>query len=247
MSGTAVPPLARRLLAELPRPRRSSPCPSSALASPPRTLSPGDIGLELFENAAGRRAAGLFTIILMFGRVSGDTSTRSSRWSTQRFRGLSLARRARLVPAQVTAASSARSRPTRCSRWRRSASRPTTAPDPRTCSPRSSPPDLLLPSSPSLGPKRSTHPRGRWRLHRRRVLLHQLRELRQPGDQRRPDVLRDVCRHRTGLGPRLRRRAAPRWRCRLLMLDALPRPGRPDEAAEVLLPHSDPARARPLP
>lgn len=33
-------------------------------------LSPGDVGLELFENAAAT-AAGLFTIILMFGSVSG--------------------------------------------------------------------------------------------------------------------------------------------------------------------------------
>jgi glycerol uptake facilitator-like aquaporin len=33
-------------------------------------LSPGDMGLQLFENAAAT-AAGLFTIILMFGPVSG--------------------------------------------------------------------------------------------------------------------------------------------------------------------------------
>jgi glycerol uptake facilitator-like aquaporin len=33
-------------------------------------LSPGDLGLQLFENAAAT-AAGLFTIILMFGPVSG--------------------------------------------------------------------------------------------------------------------------------------------------------------------------------
>src|SRR3984957_18341569 len=35
-----------------------------------QTLSPGDVGLQLFENAAAT-AAGLFTIILMFGPVSG--------------------------------------------------------------------------------------------------------------------------------------------------------------------------------
>src|SRR5438270_80738 len=33
-------------------------------------LSPGDVGLQLFENATAT-AAGLFTIILMFGPVSG--------------------------------------------------------------------------------------------------------------------------------------------------------------------------------
>src|SRR3954449_12962563 len=35
-----------------------------------QTLSPGDTGLQLFENAAAT-AAGLFAIILMFGPVSG--------------------------------------------------------------------------------------------------------------------------------------------------------------------------------
>ena len=35
-----------------------------------QTLSPGDVGLELFENAAAT-GAGLFAIILMFGPVSG--------------------------------------------------------------------------------------------------------------------------------------------------------------------------------
>lgn len=35
-----------------------------------QTLSPGDIGLQLFENAAAT-AAGLFAIILMFGPISG--------------------------------------------------------------------------------------------------------------------------------------------------------------------------------
>ncbi len=35
-----------------------------------QTLSPGDVGLQLFENAAAT-AAGLFAIILMFGPVSG--------------------------------------------------------------------------------------------------------------------------------------------------------------------------------
>lgn len=63
------PPLARRLLAEL--------LGSAFLAAlvigsgiAAQQLSPGDIGLELFENATAT-AAGLFTIILMFGPVSG--------------------------------------------------------------------------------------------------------------------------------------------------------------------------------
>jgi glycerol uptake facilitator-like aquaporin len=64
-----APPLARRLLAEL--------LGSAFLAAlvigsgiAAQTLSPSDAGLELFENAAAT-AAGLYTIILMFGPVSG--------------------------------------------------------------------------------------------------------------------------------------------------------------------------------
>ena len=62
-------PLKRRLLAEL--------LGSAFLAAlvigsgiAAQQLSPGDVGLQLFENAAAT-AAGLFTIILMFGPVSG--------------------------------------------------------------------------------------------------------------------------------------------------------------------------------
>jgi arsenate reductase len=62
-------PLARRLLAEL--------LGSAFLAAlvigsgiAAQTLSPHDVGLQLFENAVAT-AAGLFTIILMFGPVSG--------------------------------------------------------------------------------------------------------------------------------------------------------------------------------
>jgi arsenate reductase len=69
MSEPAAPPLARRLLAEL--------LGSAFLAAlvigssiAAQTLSPGDTGLQLFENASAT-AAGLFAIILMFGPVSG--------------------------------------------------------------------------------------------------------------------------------------------------------------------------------
>ena len=65
----ATPPLTRRLLAEL--------LGSAFLAAlvigsgiAAQSLSPHDTGLQLFENAAAT-AAGLFTIILMFGPVSG--------------------------------------------------------------------------------------------------------------------------------------------------------------------------------
>jgi glycerol uptake facilitator-like aquaporin len=49
-------------------------------------LSPGDTGLELLENAAAT-AAGLFAIILMFGRCRAATSTRSSPSRTPRSAG----------------------------------------------------------------------------------------------------------------------------------------------------------------
>ncbi|MHB1569657.1 MAG: aquaporin [Solirubrobacteraceae bacterium] len=66
---TTNPALGRRLLAEL--------LGSAFLAAlvigsgiAARQLSPGDVGLELLENAAAT-AAGLYAIILMFGPVSG--------------------------------------------------------------------------------------------------------------------------------------------------------------------------------
>ncbi len=66
---TAAPPLPRRLLAEL--------LGSALLAAvvigsgiAAQQLSPGDVGLQLLENASAT-AAGLFAVILMFGPVSG--------------------------------------------------------------------------------------------------------------------------------------------------------------------------------
>jgi arsenate reductase len=63
------PPLARRLLAEfLGSAFLAAAVVGSGIAA--QQLSPGDTGLQLFENAAATAAA-LFTIILMFGPVSG--------------------------------------------------------------------------------------------------------------------------------------------------------------------------------
>jgi glycerol uptake facilitator-like aquaporin len=62
-------PLPRRLLAEfLGSAFLAATVIGSGIAA--STLSPGDTGLQLFENAAAT-AAGLFTFILMFGPVSG--------------------------------------------------------------------------------------------------------------------------------------------------------------------------------
>jgi glycerol uptake facilitator-like aquaporin len=64
-----TPTLTRRLLAELVGSAfLAAVVIGSGIAA--QTLSPNDVGLELFENAAAT-AAGLFTIILMFGPVSG--------------------------------------------------------------------------------------------------------------------------------------------------------------------------------
>ena len=77
-------------------------------------LSPGDIGLELFENAAAT-AAGLFAIILMFGPVSGGHFNPVVSFVDAAFGGLRWRDAAAYLPAQVAAASAGRSSPTSCS------------------------------------------------------------------------------------------------------------------------------------
>jgi len=64
-------------------------------------LSPGDIGLELFENAAAT-AAGLFTIILMFGPVSGGHFNPVVSLVDASFGGLSWRDALAYIPAQIT-------------------------------------------------------------------------------------------------------------------------------------------------
>ena len=63
-------------------------------------LSPGDVGLELFENAAAT-AAGLYTIILMFGPVSGAHFNPVVSLVDASFGGLSWRRAFAYIPAQV--------------------------------------------------------------------------------------------------------------------------------------------------
>jgi glycerol uptake facilitator-like aquaporin len=93
------PPLARRLLAEL------LGCAflaalvvGSGIAA--RQLSPGDVGLELFENAAAT-AAGLFTIILMFGPVSGGHFNPVVSLADASFGGMRWRDALAYIPAQV--------------------------------------------------------------------------------------------------------------------------------------------------
>jgi glycerol uptake facilitator-like aquaporin len=63
-------------------------------------LSPGDVGLELFENAAAT-AAGLFAIILMFGPVSGAHFNPVVSLVDASFGGLSLREALAYAPAQI--------------------------------------------------------------------------------------------------------------------------------------------------
>ncbi len=63
-------------------------------------LSPGDTGLQLLENAAAT-AAGLFTIILMFGPVSGGHFNPVVSLVDATFRGLKWREAFAYVPAQV--------------------------------------------------------------------------------------------------------------------------------------------------
>ncbi len=92
-------PLARRLVAEL--------LGSAFLAAlvigsgiAAQHLSPGDTGLQLFENAAAT-AAGLFAIILMFGPVSGGHFNPVVSFVDAVFGGLSWRDAAAYLPAQV--------------------------------------------------------------------------------------------------------------------------------------------------
>jgi arsenate reductase len=63
-------------------------------------LSPGDVGLQLFENAAAT-AAGLFTFILIFGPVSGAHFNPVVSLVDAAFGGLSRRHALAYIPAQV--------------------------------------------------------------------------------------------------------------------------------------------------
>ncbi len=63
-------------------------------------LSPGDVGLELLENAAAT-AAGLFAIILMFGPVSGGHFNPVVSFADAAFGGLKWRDATAYLPAQV--------------------------------------------------------------------------------------------------------------------------------------------------
>jgi arsenate reductase len=96
---TTTPPLPRRLLAEL--------LGSAFLAAlvvgsgiAAQQLSPNDVGLELFENAAAT-AGGLYTIILIFGPVSGGHFNPVVSFVDASFGGISRRDALAYLPAQA--------------------------------------------------------------------------------------------------------------------------------------------------
>ena len=96
---TAPPPLPRRLLAEfLGSAFLAALVIGSGIAA--QQLSPGDVGLQLLENAAAT-AAGLFAIILMFGPVSGGHFNPVVSLVDARFGGLRWRDALAYIPAQV--------------------------------------------------------------------------------------------------------------------------------------------------
>jgi glycerol uptake facilitator-like aquaporin len=93
------PPLARRLLAEfLGSAFLAALVIGSGIAA--QTLSSTDVGLELLENATAT-AAGLFTIILMFGPVSGGHFNPVVSLADATFGGLSWRDALAYVPTQI--------------------------------------------------------------------------------------------------------------------------------------------------
>jgi glycerol uptake facilitator-like aquaporin len=94
-----TPPLARRLFAEL---LGSAFLAALAIGSgiAAQTLSPNDVGLELLENATAT-AAGLFTIILMFGPVSGGHFNPVVSIADATFGGIPWREAIVYIPAQV--------------------------------------------------------------------------------------------------------------------------------------------------
>src|SRR5579859_1364012 len=98
-SPASAPPLTRRLLAEfLGAALLAALVIGSGIAA--QQLSPGDVGLQLFENAAAT-AAGLFAIILMFGPVSGGHFNPVVSLVDSAFGGLSVRDALAYTPVQV--------------------------------------------------------------------------------------------------------------------------------------------------
>jgi len=99
VTGRQQPPLSRRLLAEwMGSAFLAAIVVGSGIAA--QQLSPGNVGLELLENAAAT-AAGLYAIILVFGPVSGAHFNPVVSFVDAALRGMPWRDAAAYLPAQV--------------------------------------------------------------------------------------------------------------------------------------------------
>ena len=205
-------------------------------------LSPDDIGLELFENAAAT-AAGLFAIILMFGPVSGGHFNPVVSLVDASFGGLSLARRARLHPRPGRRLHPRRDRRQHHVRAdARSASRPSTAPPAaHFFSEIIATLGLMLVIFSLARTKRgAVTPAAVGAYIGAAYFFTSSDQLRQPRDHHRPDVLQHVRRDRARIGPRLHRRpSCSAASSRSSSIRTLYPDVTPEEAADVVLPHTD--------
>ena len=167
-----------------------------------QNLSPGNVGLELFENAAAT-ATGLFAIILMFGPISGGHFNPVVSFVDAAFGGLKWKDAAAYLPFQVLGCiSGAIVANIMFSEAAISISTKHRATGPHWLSEVVATIGLILVIF-ALGTIRTVPPRPgrRRRLHRGRLLLHQLDQLCQPGHHRRAHVLQHLRRHCAFFGP----------------------------------------------
>ena len=178
-----------------------------------QTLSPGNVGLQLFENAAAT-AAGLFAIILMFGPISGAHFNPVVSFVDAAFGGLNWRDAVAYLPFQaVGCIGGAILANVMFSKAAISISTKHRASGPHCVSEVVATLGLILVIFALARSGRSHLRPGRGRrLHRGGLLLHQLDQLRQPGHHRRPHVLQHLRRHRPVVGPELHR-GPDRGRC----------------------------------
>ncbi len=170
-----------------------------------------DTGLQLLENAAAT-AAGLFAIILMFGADLRRALQPGRLARRRRVRRPRPPRRARLHPRPDRRVHRRRGRRQRDVRAGRGEHLHTPPGEPGAPARRGDRDARAAARHlrPGADRPRGGRARGGRRLHRRGLLLHELDELRQPGDHRRADVLGHLRGDRAGVGAGLRRRAAGR-------------------------------------
>ena len=204
-------PMARRLLAEFTGTALLvTVVVGSGIAA--QQLSPNDVGLQLLENSTAT-VFGLAVLILMFGPVSGahfNPVVSAADWLLGRRAGtgISGSHVVSYTVAQITGgivgavlANVMFDLPGIRDRHQRPHHH---GPSDRGSGRHRRPDRADLRPGPHR--PRGTLGRGGRRLHRCRVLVHQLHLVRQPGRHHRPDLLRHLRRYRPDVGARLHRR-----------------------------------------